>query len=82
MAWKNVLITAAAMVASPAWASQEASAPEGAPPASDEALYCLRMEPIVGTRIGTVMCSTRQEWADNDIDIDAVWAEDGVRVVG
>ena len=40
------------------------------------------MEPITGTRIGSVLCWTRQEWADNDIDLDEAWAEDGVEVIG
>lgn len=82
MALKTVLIAAAALAAAPAWGSQDPMAPEGAPPAADNALYCLKMEPVTGTRIGSIMCWTREEWADNDVDIDEVWAEDGVRVVG
>lgn len=82
MAREQVLITAAALIASPVWASEDETVAEGAPPASESALYCLRMEPITGTRIGSIMCWTRQEWADNDINIDEVWAEDGVRVDG
>ena len=54
----------------------------GAPDAPEGALYCLKMEPITGTRIGSVLCWTRQEWAENDIDLDKAWAEDGVEVIG
>ena len=53
-----------------------------APDAPEGALYCLKMEPITGTRIGSVLCWTRQEWTDNDIDLDKAWAEDGVEVIG
>ena len=85
MAWKTILIVSAlAAAAMPAWASQVPADNEGdgAPPAAENALYCLKMEPITGTRIGSILCWTRQEWADNDIDIDEVWAEDGVEVIG
>lgn len=80
MAWKTILLLSA-MASAPAIASQT-PAPEGAPPASEGALYCLKMEPITGTRIGSILCWTRQEWADNDIDLDKAWAEDGVEVIG
>lgn len=69
------------IAASPAFASADPDY-DRAPPASDSALYCLKMEPITGTRIGTVLCWTRQEWADNDVDLDEAWAEDGVKVIG
>lgn len=83
MAWKTVLIVPAlAAAATPAWASQDATEGDGAPPAAENALYCLKMEPITGTRIGSILCWTRQEWADNDIDLDEAWGEDGVEVIG
>lgn len=83
MAWKSILIASALIAtAMPAWASQVPTDGEGAPPGSESALYCLKMEPITGTRIGSVLCWTRQEWADNDIDLDEAWAEDGVEVIG
>ena len=52
-----------------------------APEASPSALYCLRMEPITGTRIGTIECRTRDAWAEDDVNVDDEWAENGVRVL-
>jgi hypothetical protein len=51
------------------------------PPTSPATQYCLRVEPITGTRIGGIECLTREEWAEGDVDVDEVWARDGVRVV-
>ena len=87
MAWKQILL-ASIMVAGavPAAASQSDPSDDAvaarAPDAPEGALYCLKMEPITGTRIGSVLCWTRQQWAENDIDLDEAWAEDGVEVIG
>jgi len=84
MAFKHVFVALGVIgAAMPAWASQgepEMTA-ERAPEASPDARYCLRAEPLPGTRITTVACLTREEWAEGDVDVDEVWAEDGVRVV-
>jgi hypothetical protein len=53
----------------------------GAPPAPEGALYCLRVEATTGTRLETVQCRTRAEWAEWEIDVDQEWAEEGVRVI-
>ena len=60
-----------------------------APPAGDEApsgtaetKYCLRVDPETGSRIETIQCRTRDEWAALDVDVDREWAENGVRVIG
>ena len=87
MAWKTILLASVLVVgAVPISASQSDPADDatvaGAPEAPEGALYCLKMEPITGTRIGSILCWTRQEWADNDIDLDEAWAEDGVEVIG
>ena len=54
--------------------------------------YCLRVGPYTGTRLESVQCLTRQEWAelcDNDlwpwpeqtcVDVDKEWARNGVRI--
>lgn len=52
-----------------------------APAAPAEARYCLRMEPITGSRIETVRCETRFEWAQLEVNLDEEWAENGVGVV-
>ena len=53
-----------------------------APPGVPETKYCLRVEPITGSLIGGIKCLTREQWAEGDVDVDEVWARDGVRVVG
>ena len=87
MAWKNVLLASILIAgAVPTAASQYVSSDDAvssrAPDAPEGALYCLKMEPITGTRIGSVLCWTRQEWAENDVDLDEAWGEDGVEVIG
>jgi len=87
MAWKTILLASILVTgALPVSASQSEQSDDvtmsRAPDAPEGALYCLKMEPITGTRIGSVLCWTRQEWADNDIDLDKAWAEDGVEVIG
>lgn len=53
------------------------SAPEGTP----STRYCLRVDPIIGSRIETIQCMTREQWAELDIDVDQEWAQNGVRVI-
>lgn len=78
---KIILASILALAAAPLAASQEMPMNEGAPPASEDALYCLRVEAALGTRLETVQCHTRAEWADMEVDVDADWAEEGVRVI-
>ena len=53
-----------------------------APTASADARYCMRVEPVTGSRIETVRCWTRSEWADQGVDVDKDWAKEGVRIIG
>lgn len=83
MAFKELIAALSMIVAtSPGLASvQTEQAPgAGAPAAPAGARYCLRTE-VTGTRIGSVMCLTREEWAEGDVDVDKEWAENGVRVL-
>jgi hypothetical protein len=85
MAFKELLFAFTVIVpALPAVAAQpETTAPdEGAPPASPDARYCLRVDPITGTRIESIRCETREGWAQLDVDLDKAWPTDGVRVIG
>lgn len=52
-----------------------------APPGSPATRYCLRVEPIIGSRIETIRCKTREDWARLEIDVDQEWAENGVKVM-
>lgn len=54
----------------------------GAPAAGPDAKYCLRVDPFTGSRIETVQCWTRQQWADQGVDVDKEWAKEGVAVKG
>ena len=56
-------------------------APQAAPAAPPEAKYCLRVEPHTGSRLETIECWTREEWAAADVDVDQEWAKEGVRVI-
>lgn len=53
----------------------------GAPAGTPATLYCLRTEPITGTKIGRIECLTREQWADGEVDVDEAWAKDGVRTI-
>jgi hypothetical protein len=52
------------------------AAPAGGP----DTRYCLRVEPITGSRIESVQCKTRYEWSRLEVDVDQEWAENGVKV--
>ena len=66
-----------------ATAAQHSQRPHfGAPTAAPDARYCLRVEAVTGTRLETVQCWTRDEWAEMEVDVDEEWAEEGVRIIG
>lgn len=53
----------------------------GAPAAGPDARYCLRVEPVLGTRVERIRCWTRERWAGLGVDLDREWAREGVRVI-
>ena len=53
----------------------------GAPAGTPATRYCLRVDPITGSRMETIQCRTRVEWAQLEVDVDQEWAENGVRVI-
>ena len=75
-----LLLTAA--LATPAAASPDAEHPMKAPEGTSETRYCMNIEATTGTRIERVKCWTRKQWADQGVDVDEAWAEEGVRVIG
>ena len=76
-------IFVALTVISAVQASADSQAPATPAPAGTEATrYCLRVEPITGSRIETIQCRTRQDWAALEVDVDQEWAENGVRTLG
>jgi len=78
------LVVALSMIAAatPATASiQETAEAIGAPEGTPATLYCMRIEAIVGSRLEEVKCWTRQQWVENEVDVDKEWAEEGVAVI-
>jgi len=80
MAYK-ALVAALSLVMAAAAAANTQPAPPAAPPGDARTIYCMRVEPHTGSRIETVECWTREEWALGDVDVDKDWAENGVRVL-
>ena len=76
----ELLIALSVIAAQPPEANAMPPAP--APPGTAETRYCLRVDPLIGSRIETIQCKTREEWAGLELDIDQEWAENGVRVIG
>lgn len=83
MAHKGLIVAFGMIVAaSPALATQvEPDRALGAPAAGPNALYCMRIEAVTGTRLEEVKCWTRLEWAEQGVDVDVDWAKEGVRVI-
>jgi uncharacterized protein YjhX (UPF0386 family) len=42
----------------------------------------MHIEAITGSRIEKLKCWTREEWAEQEVDVDAEWAKEGVRTIG
>ena len=81
MAYKALAALLSVIVAaSPALAHNNQDETAGAPPGNADTKYCLRVEPITGSHIPGIACLTRDEWAEGNVNVDQVWAEDGVRV--
>ena len=84
MAYQQLLIAFGLIVTgapvSAGW--QEPATPEVAPAGNAETRYCLRIEAITGSRLEEVKCWTRQEWAENEVDVDKEWAKEGVKIIG
>jgi hypothetical protein len=83
MAYKHKLFFLSVVaLASPLYASQlQPPQQPGAPAAPPEARYCLRVDPVTGSKIETIRCETRETWAQLEVDVDVEWAANGVRVV-
>jgi hypothetical protein len=77
MAHKALVIALASLAASPAVAAvQHPASPT--PIANARGEYCLKVAPMTGSNVETVRCWTREEWADQDVDVDKEWAENGI----
>lgn len=73
-----VALSMSAALPPPAPSEGVAGAPSGTPATK----YCLRVDPIIGSRIETVQCRTREQWANLDINVDEEWVQgNGVGVI-
>ncbi|MFL6720548.1 MAG: hypothetical protein ACJ8FT_01920 [Sphingomonas sp.] len=83
MALKQSIVALAMIVAAgPAVAAMSGPIrPAVAPPGTPETKYCMRIEAVTGTLIETVQCWTREEWADQGVDVDKDWPKEGVKVI-
>jgi hypothetical protein len=83
MAPKHLLLALMVIVTSPVLASRLEPAPAGGAPAGGpQTLYCMHVDPVTGSLVQTVQCWTREEWADQGVDVDKEWARNGVKVIG
>lgn len=82
MAHKPLLAALGAIIAaSPLTAATlEPPATTPAPPGGPGTLYCLHVE-VTGNIAEPVQCWTREEWAEQDVDVDKEWAKNGVGVL-
>ena len=71
------LATLIAAAAPAVAASDERIAPAG----SSDTRYCMKIE-LTGSVIQRVKCWTREQWAEQGVDVDKDWPREGVRVLG
>ena len=81
MALKGLAVALGTILATSAAANVQSTPTTGAPAGDANARYCLRVDPITGSRMETIQCRTREEWAMLEVDVDQEWAENGVRVI-
>ena len=81
MAFKGLIIALGALVATSAAANTQPTQTTGAPAGNANARYCLRVDPIIGSRIETIQCRTRDDWAALEVNVDQEWGQNGVRVI-
>lgn len=81
MTHKGLILGLGLIAAAPVYAAVYPAEGPIAPAGTPDTRYCLRVEPITGTRIGGIECLTREEWAEGDVDVDEAWAMDGVRTI-
>ena len=69
----------AAAASAPGMAAEPATTE---PTASANGKYCLRVEASTGSKVETVQCMSREQWAAQGVDVDKEWATDGVVLQG
>jgi hypothetical protein len=84
MAHKALVLALGMIVTTPplAAATSEPAPATPAPAGTAGTRYCLHVAPVTGSLIETVQCWTRDEWAEEGVDVDKAWAKDGVGIEG
>jgi hypothetical protein len=83
MAFKQSRIALGMIVlASPLCAAIQDPTATGAPAGTPSTKYCMHIEAITGSRLELVKCWTREEWAEQGVDVDHDWPKEGVRTIG
>lgn len=82
MAFRNVVFTLSLVAGAASGASASADITTGPSP-SDSAFtrYCMRVGAITGSRVETIECWTRAEWAEQGVDLDKDWPKEGVSII-
>ena len=80
MARKTLTFGLGMIIAAPLAAAQPDPAPVTAPPpAPGDERICLRVGPLTGEIGERVECWTREEWAEQGVDVDKELPKNGVR---
>ena len=77
MARTKLLLACAALIAAPTIAVAQA---EPAPAGTADTRYCMRID-LTGNVVAPVRCWTRDQWADQGVDVDKEWAKEGIRTI-
>lgn len=80
MAQKALAATLGLIVLASPVAASSVEPDSVAPAGTADTRYCLHVGPVTGSIAETVQCWTRDEWAEQGVDVDKAWAKDGVRV--
>lgn len=82
MAHSATLAASALIIAATPVSASIDPPPSTAPPGNPGTLYCMHVDPITGSNVQTTQCWTRDEWADQGVDVDKEWGKNGVRTIG
>jgi hypothetical protein len=82
MAHKALIAALSLFAAGPVWATQPPPLPRIAVPSGiyvdGQPIYCMRVEPVTGSRIETIQCWPLEMWVEAGVDLDKDWAGNGV----
>lgn len=78
---RRILVVTVSLIAAASPLAATQAQPATAPAGSAETRYCMRVEPMTGSRIERTLCWTRAQWAEQGVDLDKEWAREGVTVI-